>query len=199
MVDRYTEAGELGHVVDGAARGSELEVEQRNGDAVTEDDVRELHVVVAHERPARRVSQTVVPGEALRVEPAGAVVQPAQQPGDGRQRGVGLAPVRIGRHGDLAVDEHEALASVLVDTDRQRGTLEAGVPHRPQEGVDRTRVRTRGAKNMRAHADDPARVRDPTIELLLSHAATFTERRCVGGDSHEGEVTSAPDPAIAAT
>jgi hypothetical protein len=31
------------------------------------------------------------------------------------QRGVGLAPVRIGRHGDLAVDEHEALASVLVD------------------------------------------------------------------------------------
>ncbi len=29
----------MGEVVDGAARGSELEVEQRNGDAVTEDDV----------------------------------------------------------------------------------------------------------------------------------------------------------------
>jgi hypothetical protein len=39
VVDRYTEAGELGEVVDGAARGSELEVEQRNGDAVMEDDV----------------------------------------------------------------------------------------------------------------------------------------------------------------
>ena len=54
----------------------------------------------------------------VRVEPACGVVQPAQQPGDGRQRGVGLAPVRIGRHGDLAVDEHEALPSVLVDADR---------------------------------------------------------------------------------
>ena len=105
------------HVVDGTARGGELEVEQRNGDAVTEDDVLGAHVVVAHERPARRVSQSVVPGETVRVEPAGGVVQPAQQPGDGRQRGVGLAPVRIGRHGDLAVDEHDALASVLVDTD----------------------------------------------------------------------------------
>jgi hypothetical protein len=108
---------ELGHVVDGAARGRELEVEQRNRDAVTEDDVLGAHVVVAHEHPARRVSQTGVPGETLRVEPAGGVVQPAQQPGDGRQRGVGLAPVRIGRDGDLAVDEHEALASVLVDAD----------------------------------------------------------------------------------
>ena len=39
VVDRYTEAGELGEVVYGAARGSELEVEQRDGDAVTEDDV----------------------------------------------------------------------------------------------------------------------------------------------------------------
>jgi hypothetical protein len=107
----------MGHVVDGAARGSELEIQQGHGDAVTEDDVRKLHVVVTHERPARRVSQTVVPGETVRVEPAGGVVQPAQQPGDGRQRGVGLAPVRIGRHGDLAVDEHEALASVLVDAD----------------------------------------------------------------------------------
>jgi hypothetical protein len=68
-------------------------------------------LVVAGERPARRVNQSVVPGETLRVEPPGGVVQPAQQPGDGRQRGVGLAPVRIGRHRDLAVDEHEALAS----------------------------------------------------------------------------------------
>jgi hypothetical protein len=44
-------------------------------------------------------------------------VQAAQQHGDGRQRGVGLAPVGIGRHGDFAVDEYEALASVVVDTD----------------------------------------------------------------------------------
>ncbi len=39
VVDRYAEAAEVGEVVDGAARGSELEVEQRNGDAVMEDDV----------------------------------------------------------------------------------------------------------------------------------------------------------------
>ena len=65
------------------------------------------------------------------VEPAGGVVQPAQQPCDGRQRSVGLAPVRIGRHGYLAVDEHKALASVLVDADWQRGTLESRVPDRP--------------------------------------------------------------------
>lgn len=175
IVDRYAEAGELRHVVDGAARGSELEVEQRNGDAVTEDDVRRLHVVVAHERPPRRVSQSVVPAETLRVEGAGGVVQPAQQPGDGRQRGVGLAPVRIGRPGDLTVDEHEALASVLVDTDGERGTFESGVAHRPQEGVDRTRVRTRGAKNMRTDTDHQARVGDPAIELLLIHTATLTD------------------------
>ena len=75
----------MGQVVDGAARGRELEVDQRNGDAVTKDDVLGAHVVVAHERPARRVSQRVVPGETLRVEPAGGVVQPAQQPGDRRR------------------------------------------------------------------------------------------------------------------
>ena len=101
-------------------------------------------------------------------------MQPAQQPGDGHQRGVGLAPVRIRRHGDLAVDEHEALASVLVDAERFRGALESGVPHRPQVGVDRTRVRTRGAKNMRTDADDPSDVRDPAVELLLRHTATLT-------------------------
>src|SRR5439155_16783785 len=40
VVDRYAEAGELGHVVDGTAGSRELEVEQGNGDAVAEDDVR---------------------------------------------------------------------------------------------------------------------------------------------------------------
>ena len=127
----------MGEVVDGAPRGSELEVEQRNGDAVTKNHVRRLHVVVAHERSARRVSETVVPGETKRVEPTGGVMQPAQQPGDRRQRSIGLAPVRIGREGDLAVDEHEALASVLVDADWHQGALEPGVPDRSQEGVDR--------------------------------------------------------------
>ena len=118
VLDRDAEAGELGEVVDRAARGGELEVEQRDRDAVTEDDVRGLHVVVAHERPARRVGQAVVPGETAWVEPAGGVVQPAQQPRDGRQRGVGLAPVRIGRHGHVSVDELEPFAPVLVDADR---------------------------------------------------------------------------------
>jgi hypothetical protein len=69
VLDRHTEGSELGHVVESAARGSELEVEQRHGDPVTEDDVRELHIVMAHQHPARRVSQTVVPAETLRVEP----------------------------------------------------------------------------------------------------------------------------------
>lgn len=49
----------------------------RNGDGIAEDDVRQFHVVVANERSARGVSQNVVPGETLRVEAAGGVVQPA--------------------------------------------------------------------------------------------------------------------------
>ena len=44
--------------------------------------------------------------------------------------------------------------------------------------MDRTRVRTRGAKNVRTDADDPARVRDPAVELLLSHTATLTDEWC---------------------
>ena len=52
VLDRNAETSELGQVRRPAAGGSELEVEQRNGDAVTEDDVRELHVVVAHDGPA---------------------------------------------------------------------------------------------------------------------------------------------------
>ena len=71
VLDRYTEAGE-GPRLDGAARRIELEVEQRIGDAITEDDVLRAHVVVAHERPARRVSQTVVPAETIGVEPPAA-------------------------------------------------------------------------------------------------------------------------------
>jgi hypothetical protein len=31
---------------------------------------------------------------------------------------------------------------------------------------------------MRTHADDLPRVRDPAIELLLSHTATLTDERC---------------------
>jgi hypothetical protein len=31
---------------------------------------------------------------------------------------------------------------------------------------------------MRTDADHPARVRDPTIELLLSHTATLTDEWC---------------------
>src|SRR5262249_17027768 len=115
--DRHAKSSEMSHVIDRAARSSELEVEQRDRDAVTEDDVLGTDVVVAHECPARAVSQTVVPGETLRVEPSGGVVQCAEQPGDGGQRRSGLAPVRIGRQWNLAVDEDEALASVVVDAD----------------------------------------------------------------------------------
>ncbi len=58
VVDRYTQARELGEVVAGAPRSGELEVEQRNGHAATEYDIESLHIVTAHERPARRVGQT---------------------------------------------------------------------------------------------------------------------------------------------
>ena len=112
-----------------------------------------------------------------RVDPAGGVVQATKQPGDGRQRDVGLAPVRIGRHGDLAVDEHEALASVFVNADRSRCALEPGDRHRPQEGVDRSRVRARWPKNVRPDADHLACVGDSASELLLGHIATLAEQR----------------------
>ena len=118
VVDRYAEAGELGEVVDGAAGAANSKSSSATATpsrkTTFESSTSLWHTSVPPAGSARRV----VPGETLRVEPAGGVVQPAQQPGDGRQRGVGLAPVRIGRHGDLAVDEHEALASVLVDADR---------------------------------------------------------------------------------
>src|SRR5262245_50614459 len=48
VVDGNAKAGEVGNVVDGAARGSELEVQERNGDAVAEYNVVRADVVVAH-------------------------------------------------------------------------------------------------------------------------------------------------------
>ncbi len=39
--------------------------------------------------------------------------------------------------------------------------------------MNRTRVRTRGAKNMRTDADHLPRVRDPAVELLLSRAGQY--------------------------
>ena len=104
-------------------------------------------------------------------------MQPAEQPGDRCQRGVGLAPLRIGDLRHVAVDEQEAFASVPVDADGERGALEARVPHGLQEGVDRARVGTRGAKHVRSGADDVARVGDPTVERLLGHSATMADER----------------------
>ena len=76
VLDRYAEAGELRQVVDRPTRRGELEVEQRDRDAVTEDDVRELHVVVAHERPARGIGQRVVPGGPSGSKPRAASCSP---------------------------------------------------------------------------------------------------------------------------
>ena len=42
--------------------------------------------------------------------------------------------------------------------------------------MDRIRVRTRRAKNMRTDADDLARVRDPPMELPLFHTATLMRK-----------------------
>src|SRR5207244_13219205 len=103
---------------------------------------------------------------------------PAYHAGDRCQRGVGVTPVRVGRYEDLGIDEHEAVAPVLVDAQWNRGALESGVSHRTQNGVDRTRVRIRGAKNMRTDADELSRVRDPASELLLSHTATLADGWC---------------------
>jgi hypothetical protein len=114
------------------------------------------------------------------VKPAGEVVQPRQQPRDRPKRSVGLAPVRIRRHGDLPIDEHEPLPAVLVDADSYRGTHKAGVSHRPQEGMNRTRLRIRRTKNMRTDTDNLARVSDPSIELRLRHTAALPTAH-VGG------------------
>jgi hypothetical protein len=96
-------------------------------------------------------------------------LQSAQQPGNGRQCGVGLAPVRVGRQGDVAVDEDQALASVLVDAHGHRSTLESCASDRTKERVDRRGVRVGRTKHMRTGTHDLARVGDPTVELLLGH------------------------------
>ena len=90
---------------------------------------------------------------------------------------VGLAPVRIGRHGDLAVDEHEALASVLVDTDRQsvRPRTRRASPPAGRRGSKPCADSM--AEERAADADHLACVGDSAIELLLGHIATLTEQR----------------------
>ena len=157
----------MSDVVDETARRSELEVEQCDGDTGTEDDVFRAHVVVAHERSTRRVGETVAPTEPVRVELARRVMQLAQQPGDGCQRGIGLAPFRIWRHGHVAVDEHQSFTSVAVDADWCRNSVESDALRGPQEGVNRSRVLCRRAKYVRTNANDVPRVRDSAVELLL--------------------------------
>jgi hypothetical protein len=68
--DRDAEAAELGQVIDGSPRGGELEVDEGNSSAIAEHDVRGLNVVVADDRPARRVGKNIVPSEPARVESA---------------------------------------------------------------------------------------------------------------------------------
>ena len=160
----------------GAARCSELEVDQRDRDPATEHDVGRLHVVVTHECSAQRVSQRIIPGVTLRVELAARVVQPAQQLGDGGQRGVGLAPVRVGCQGHVAIDELEAFAFVFVESDGPRNAVEPGMSHRSQKRMNRTSVYARGAEHVRADADDPARVRDSAFEMLLDHIGEYATR-----------------------
>src|SRR5258706_11329195 len=119
-----THPSELDEVVNGSPRRGEVEVEQPDGDPVTEHHVLEAHVVVRNDRASARVGHLVAPRTAVRIETPGRVVEPSHQRGHRGQRGVGLDPGWIGRQRDLTVDEPEPLTTVTVDADGQRGTLE---------------------------------------------------------------------------
>ena len=73
--------------------------------------------------------------------------------GDGGQRGVGLRPVWVGRHGHRALDEDQPLVPVGVDPDGFGRAVEAGGAEVGEEAVDGGRVRVRGAEHVPAGAE----------------------------------------------
>ena len=86
----------------------------------------------------------------------------AQQPGDGSERAVCLAPRGIRRPRDVTLDVNQSLASVVVDGDRERGADKSGSMQPTEKGVNRCRVLGGRAKHMLTDPDDLANVRDPT-------------------------------------
>jgi hypothetical protein len=91
----------VGDVAQPVARGSVVEVDERDGPAVEEHVVARRRVVVADD--------LVSSGE---LRPGGCVVQPAQQ-SCGRGQGLVGEVVEVRRH--PAVDEVQHLTSMLID------------------------------------------------------------------------------------
>ena len=61
VVDWNTHSGKLGEVVERSTGRSEVEVKETNGDAVSEDNVLQAHVVMANNGSPKRISQLVAP------------------------------------------------------------------------------------------------------------------------------------------
>lgn len=177
VVDGHAHPGELSEVVDWAARGTEVEVEQADGDAAIEHDVLEADIVVAHDRAPGGVGHLGAPGVSGGVEVLRCVVELREQRRGRCQSGVVLGPRRIRRHRDVALDEHESFPAVVVEADGQRCAFEPGFAQRRQEGVDRFGLGARGAQHMGAGPDDLSRVRDAADELLLLHPVSFAQFR----------------------
>lgn len=186
VVDGHAHPGELGQVVDGTARGAEVEVQKPDRDSILEDDVLEADVVVANDRTAGGVCQLATPGPARRIEGRRCAVEPDQERCCGRQGTVGAGPRRVRRHGDITLDEHQPFPAVIVDPDGQRGSLEPGGTKPQQERVDRLRERARRSEHVRTDSHHPTRVRDATDEFLLHDASIVRS----APDCREGEPPS---------
>jgi len=142
-------------------------VQQRDRFTVTDHDVLEAHVVVAHHLTARGIGHLVAPGCCAEIKPDRRVVQTADQTSDRAERSIGLRPSRIRRGGDVAGDEPETLTSVRVDPDRHRCPVEPSATECAEEAVDRLRVWIRRAKNVIPDTHLSPGIGDTTMEYFL--------------------------------
>src|SRR5262245_48165025 len=109
-----------------ASRRGEIEVNERDGLTIAEDDVLRARVVVAHHIAARRIGPrhepTVYPAVVKRCR---GVVEPTKQTGNAHQRGIGHRPWRKRRQRNLTVDIREHLSAFVVDAAKAGSALEA--------------------------------------------------------------------------
>ena len=77
-----------GEVPDRAARPGPVEIDERDGPAVTEDQVGRVDIVVADQPGAEAGRDRPGPDIPCRVERCRGPVVPAQQVGDAHQRGI---------------------------------------------------------------------------------------------------------------
>ena len=61
VVDWDTHAGKLSDVVERSTGRSEVEIKQTNGNAVSEDNILQAHVVMANNRSPKGIRQLVAP------------------------------------------------------------------------------------------------------------------------------------------